>query len=566
MSVADLLGSDANQANFEHRRLLMQAYQASGIGKANPIAEYLLDWLAGSGTQKILVFAHHRHVMDTLEQAVAKKYKGVGHIRIDGTVPSNERAARVRKFQTNSQVRVAILSMTAAGVGLTLTAASSVLFAELHWTPGVLAQAEDRCHRIGQQNAVNIMYCVCKDETLSVDMRLWAMLGRKVGTLGKVIDGCHVSELEIYSVKKVSLNAANVQLRCLTKSASMNASESMSRELSSGRSTPSQSVEDELSRFFAETSANERRQFPAPVKGSILSFFKRPEEPQTTSSRVSSTVLGAVPTNMIKCKPKPQPPQQEVQWSCESCTFINSRKKAEVNEWIPCEMCGDIYIHEDSRNDDDGIQPLASPALLVTHKVGGQNDVGNVIDIIGSSRSPGKRNQDSSEVIVVDLDEPDSLVTIMPRHSKRGRRSSGACPSDVIEIDIEVKQEAFSSSPKVSIIDPCLPVSHSVVTPVQTWKVEKTHLLTFAVSKNSGRVSIHRAETGESFHFNFDINEIVTKETADSLLNAEVKRSSSKAQSSAVSPTDIKFCDDSVKGGMYPISLFCFRSPCVEAH
>jgi hypothetical protein len=45
----------------------MQAYQASGIGKANPIAEYLLDWLAGSGTQKILVFAHHQHVMDTLD-------------------------------------------------------------------------------------------------------------------------------------------------------------------------------------------------------------------------------------------------------------------------------------------------------------------------------------------------------------------------------------------------------------------------------------------------------------------------------------------------------------------
>lgn len=195
LSVSELVGQDANDAHFEHRRLLMQAYQASGIGKANAVTEYLLDWLAGAGTQKILVFAHHQHVMDALEHSVAKKYKGVGHIRIDGTVPSSERAVRVRKFQTNSQVRVAILSMTAAGVGLTLTAASSVLFAELHWTPGVLAQAEDRCHRIGQQNAVNVMYCVCKDESLSVDMRLWAMLGRKVGNLGRVIDGCKVRVL-----------------------------------------------------------------------------------------------------------------------------------------------------------------------------------------------------------------------------------------------------------------------------------------------------------------------------------------------------------------------------------
>lgn len=193
LSVADLVGQDARSADFEARRLLMMAYQQSGIGKASNVAAFLLDWLNGSGTQKILVFAHHQDVLDTLEQAVAKKYKGVGHIRIDGSVNSKERAVRVKKFQTNSRTRVALLSMTAAGVGLTLTAASSVLFAELHWTPGVLAQAEDRCHRIGQQNAVNVMYCVCKDPELSVDNTLWAMIARKVGNLGRVIDGQAVS-------------------------------------------------------------------------------------------------------------------------------------------------------------------------------------------------------------------------------------------------------------------------------------------------------------------------------------------------------------------------------------
>ena len=140
----------------------------------------------------MLVFAHHKEVLDTLQQAISKKLKGAGHIRIDGSVPANDRALRVRKFQTNSLVRVALLSMTAAGVGLTLTAASSVLFAELHWTPGVLAQAEDRCHRIGQPNAVNVMYCVCREQELSVDMSLWSMLSRKVGQLGKVLDGCKV--------------------------------------------------------------------------------------------------------------------------------------------------------------------------------------------------------------------------------------------------------------------------------------------------------------------------------------------------------------------------------------
>lgn len=76
--------------------------------------------------------------------------------------------------------------MTAMGVGFTLTAASTVLFAELHWTPAVLIQAEDRTHRIGQKNAVNIHYLI-GDETL--DALMLRQLERKVGTVAKVLDG-----------------------------------------------------------------------------------------------------------------------------------------------------------------------------------------------------------------------------------------------------------------------------------------------------------------------------------------------------------------------------------------
>jgi SWI/SNF-related matrix-associated actin-dependent regulator 1 of chromatin subfamily A len=97
------------------------------------------------------------------------------------------------------------LSITAAGVGLTLTAASTVLFAELHWTPGVLAQAEDRAHRIGQtHDSVQIVYMVCKDESLSLDMTMWKMLGKKIETLGQVVDGNEVRNFTLpYSSRYV---------------------------------------------------------------------------------------------------------------------------------------------------------------------------------------------------------------------------------------------------------------------------------------------------------------------------------------------------------------------------
>jgi hypothetical protein len=81
---------------------------------------------------------------------------------------------------------VAVLSITAASVGLTLTAASTVVFAELSWTPSIMNQAEDRAHRIGQKNSVNIYYCHGKN---TIDDLIFHILHEKSLVTTTIADG-----------------------------------------------------------------------------------------------------------------------------------------------------------------------------------------------------------------------------------------------------------------------------------------------------------------------------------------------------------------------------------------
>ncbi|VFR01342.1 unnamed protein product [Cuscuta campestris] len=97
---------------------------------------------------KFLIFAHQLQMIDSIHQYLLKKK--VGCIRIDGSTPAASRQALVTDFQEKESIKAAVLSIKAGGVGLNLTAPSTVIFAELSWTPGDLIQAEDRTHRIGQ--------------------------------------------------------------------------------------------------------------------------------------------------------------------------------------------------------------------------------------------------------------------------------------------------------------------------------------------------------------------------------------------------------------------------------
>merc|ERR1719362_1453213 len=115
-------------------------------------------------------------IANTLDEAK------VHFIRIDGGTGSSQRKYLGDAFQTDDNVRVALLSITAANSGITLTAASLVIFAELFWNPGVLTQAEDRAHRIGQTEAVRVHYLVARD---TADDVMWPIIQKKLYVLNE---------------------------------------------------------------------------------------------------------------------------------------------------------------------------------------------------------------------------------------------------------------------------------------------------------------------------------------------------------------------------------------------
>ncbi len=160
----------------QHRRdaiaLLGRMRHAVGVAKIPAIVEAAIEVL--DEDRKIVIMAHHKAVLDGVEASLRE----AGHrvVRIDGETSSAARDAAVQAFQGDPATRVFLGSITAAGVGITLTAASDVVIAEQDWTPAILDQAEDRLHRIGQAECVTALHILAAG---TVDEAIAALVERK---------------------------------------------------------------------------------------------------------------------------------------------------------------------------------------------------------------------------------------------------------------------------------------------------------------------------------------------------------------------------------------------------
>ncbi|CDI98275.1 helicase [Echinococcus multilocularis] len=103
---------------------------------------------------RVLIFTQMARMLDILEQFLA--YHGYRYLRLDGATKVEQRQVLMERFNMDSRIFVFILSTRSGGLGVNLTGADTVIFYDSDWNPTMDAQAQDRCHRIGQTRDVHI--------------------------------------------------------------------------------------------------------------------------------------------------------------------------------------------------------------------------------------------------------------------------------------------------------------------------------------------------------------------------------------------------------------------------
>ncbi len=169
-------------------------------GKLNQAIQWIQDFLNDSDG-KLVVFCTHTDPLDQLMQEFSSLA-----VKVDGQSSQNSRSEAINRFQNDLQCRLFVGNIRAAGVGLTLTAASSVAFLELPWTPGELVQAEDRCHRIGQKKTVNIYYLLAVS---TIEKDIANLLDKKRNIVEQVTDGAVPESNSLFSelIKSIQSNS-----------------------------------------------------------------------------------------------------------------------------------------------------------------------------------------------------------------------------------------------------------------------------------------------------------------------------------------------------------------------
>jgi hypothetical protein len=168
-----------------------------GQAKAVLAADYTAQLARSVG--KVVFFAKHIDVMDAAEETLARR--GLKTVSIRGDQTAAFRESQVRAFNEDPEVSVVVASLTAAGVGINLQAASNVVLAELSWTSAEQTQAIDRVHRIGQEEPVTAWRIIAAQ---TIDAKIAQLIDSKAGLAARALDG---DDSEVVAESSVQLDA-----------------------------------------------------------------------------------------------------------------------------------------------------------------------------------------------------------------------------------------------------------------------------------------------------------------------------------------------------------------------
>jgi hypothetical protein len=184
--IAEATGDDPDSARVLAQ---MKARAAEHLVQFNVLSKLAVDmkmkavgeWIDNvlDTGEKLIVFAHHRDVVDQL----AERYSAP---KIQGGMSEQARVDAEFKFMNDPDCKVIVCSISAANVALTLTAASNVVFVEQGWAPAHEDQAADRAHRIGQTKAVTAYKLIATD---TIEEDIFEIVERKRPIVSGATDG-----------------------------------------------------------------------------------------------------------------------------------------------------------------------------------------------------------------------------------------------------------------------------------------------------------------------------------------------------------------------------------------
>ncbi|XP_050722344.1 helicase domino-like [Eriocheir sinensis] len=159
-----------------------------------------------TGAHRVLIFTQMTKMLDVFEAFL--NYHGHLYLRLDGTTRVDQRQVLMERFNQDKRIFAFILSTRSGGIGVNLTGADTVIFYDSDWNPTMDAQAQDRCHRIGQTRDVHI-YRLISEKTIEENILKKANQKRLLGDLaieGGNFTTAHFKKSTIQDLFNVNVN------------------------------------------------------------------------------------------------------------------------------------------------------------------------------------------------------------------------------------------------------------------------------------------------------------------------------------------------------------------------